>query len=304
MIMQFSVVIPTYNYGHCLPNALDSILKQEITDFEIVILDDGSIDNTATVVDKYVSTYPNKIHYFKQNNQGLGRARNQGVLRAKGDYVLFLDADDRLCEHALSAFHRALEDSNYPDTVVARHVTIKGNNKKRESRHNKLVSNGKQNFLSFLRRKLAIAHGAFIAKRSVFSKLQYAENMIGMEDTAFLALLLANHSAVAINDITVEIISHNDSLRHQFRKQTEQKQLEQKQRILHAIFDEHQISKDHHKYRNEYDAMLCLSFSRQSFLARDNKLGRKWYLQALKKNPLLIFKIAYLRKFIYSFFRE
>lgn len=89
-----SVLVPVYNTEKTLSKCLDSILEQTmIDDIEIVIVNDGSTDNSQNIIDKYVSQYKNIIEY-KQKNQGLGATRNKGIELASGEYIAFLDSDD------------------------------------------------------------------------------------------------------------------------------------------------------------------------------------------------------------------
>ncbi len=85
-----SVVIPAYNYAHFLPKAIDSVLEQTYRNYEIVVVDDGSTDNTAAVV----AAYGNRVRYIYKKNAGLPAARNTGIKAARFEFVGFLDADD------------------------------------------------------------------------------------------------------------------------------------------------------------------------------------------------------------------
>lgn len=91
---KISVVIPTYNCARYLPEAIDGVLAQSYQDFEIVIVDDGSTDNTESKVGNYIKKYSSKIRYSYQKNKGLGSARNTGIREAKGEYIAFSDSDD------------------------------------------------------------------------------------------------------------------------------------------------------------------------------------------------------------------
>lgn len=88
---RFSVVIATYNRAHVIARALDSLLRQTIDDFEIVVVDDGSTDDTAAMVRQIGRQ---KVRLLRQSNQGLSRARNAGAAASVGEYVTFLDDDD------------------------------------------------------------------------------------------------------------------------------------------------------------------------------------------------------------------
>ncbi|TGE06317.1 glycosyltransferase [Hymenobacter fodinae] len=92
-----SIIITCYNYGHFLADAIESALNQTYKYKEIVVVDDGSTDNTREVV----ATYP-EVVYIYQHNQGLSAARNTGITRSRGRYLVFLDADDWLLSDALN----------------------------------------------------------------------------------------------------------------------------------------------------------------------------------------------------------
>lgn len=101
-----SVIIPAYNYAHYLPRTLDSILKQDYPNVEIVVIDDGSTDNTREVV----GAYGDKVRYVFQKNAGLSAARNTGIREAQCEYLGFIDADDEwrptLISRIMDAFLR------------------------------------------------------------------------------------------------------------------------------------------------------------------------------------------------------
>jgi glycosyltransferase involved in cell wall biosynthesis len=100
-----SVVIPCYDQAHFLGEAIESVLAQTYPHFEVVVVDDGSNDNTAAVVNRYPG-----IRYIRQQNQGLAAARNTGLRHSIGDRLVFLDADDRLMSHALEVGRSSLKD--------------------------------------------------------------------------------------------------------------------------------------------------------------------------------------------------
>ncbi|MEW6536019.1 MAG: glycosyltransferase [Candidatus Auribacterota bacterium] len=89
-----SVVIPTYNSGKYLLQTLQSVLNQTYKDFEILVVDDGSTDNTQQIIQSVIRQHPDKIRYMYQENSGVGAARNNGIRHARGQYIAFLDADD------------------------------------------------------------------------------------------------------------------------------------------------------------------------------------------------------------------
>lgn len=88
-----SVIVPTYNYGRYIGRTLSSVLAQTYKNFEVIVVDDGSVDNTKEVMQ---SLNDSRLRYFYQENQGACVARNRGIREAQGDYFLFEDADDIL----------------------------------------------------------------------------------------------------------------------------------------------------------------------------------------------------------------
>ena len=110
-----SVIIPCYNYGAYIKDAIDSIVSQSYENWEVLIVDDGSKDNTAAIVQEYVNQ-DSRIHYHRQANQGLSAARNTGLSLAKGEYVQLLDADDYLASSKLALHAKVLRE--HPEVAL------------------------------------------------------------------------------------------------------------------------------------------------------------------------------------------
>jgi hypothetical protein len=102
-----SVIIPTYNRAHFISEAIQSVISQDVQDceLEILVVDDGSTDNTAEIA----RSFGGQVQYIYQNNQGAGAARNRGILAASGEWVAFLDSDDRWLPYKLSLQFQALQ---------------------------------------------------------------------------------------------------------------------------------------------------------------------------------------------------
>lgn len=110
--MKVSIVIPTYNRSALIQETIESVLKQTYSDYEIIVVDDGSTDNTQEALKKFAG----KIQYIKQNNRGINNARNQGLRHAKGEYVALLDNDDLWFPWTLSLFVKVLDEN--PDVAA------------------------------------------------------------------------------------------------------------------------------------------------------------------------------------------
>jgi glycosyltransferase involved in cell wall biosynthesis len=103
---EVSVIIPTYNSALFLPAAVESLLAQSFRDFEVLVIDDGSTDDTAAVMGRYGPP----VRYLRQSNAGVAAARNRGIAESRGRYVAFLDADDTWFAHKLERQLAALRE--------------------------------------------------------------------------------------------------------------------------------------------------------------------------------------------------
>lgn len=122
----FSIIIPSFNRAQILDNAINSILLQSFTDYEIIIVDDGSKDNTKEIVNKYLQD--SRVRYYYQNNKGVCAARNLGATHAKGKYLLFLDSDDQMTTDALNLFYLSVDENN-PDVLYGDMISLNSNTK-------------------------------------------------------------------------------------------------------------------------------------------------------------------------------
>ena len=111
-----TVVIPVYNVEKYLEQCLDSVINQTYKDIEIICINDGSTDNSITILEKYALS-DNRIKIISQTNQGISAARNAGIKMATGKYITFLDSDDFLSRDAIEKMVTAIEN-NYVDFVV------------------------------------------------------------------------------------------------------------------------------------------------------------------------------------------
>ena len=105
--MKISIVIPLYNKAPYVRRALDSIAAQTFTDFELIVIDDGSTDDGAAIVEKYLDR---RFRLIRQANAGPGAARNVGIAQARGEFIAFLDADDEWLPNYLAEGLRLFEE--------------------------------------------------------------------------------------------------------------------------------------------------------------------------------------------------
>jgi glycosyltransferase involved in cell wall biosynthesis len=107
--MEFSICIATYNRAHTIGRTLDSLVHQSYEDFEVLVIDDGSTDNTEEVVDLFKERL--KINYLKKKNGGKHTALNIGFQKAQGEFLVILDSDDTLVPDALKNMKKKWDDN-------------------------------------------------------------------------------------------------------------------------------------------------------------------------------------------------
>lgn len=114
----FSIIIPVFNAAETLEEAVESALEQSFSDWEIIVVNDGSEDGSAKILSRLIEDNPNlSIHMLDQQNKGLGAARNAAIAVAGGDYCAFLDADDIWRPEKLESCHEFLKDSAECDVL-------------------------------------------------------------------------------------------------------------------------------------------------------------------------------------------
>jgi glycosyltransferase involved in cell wall biosynthesis len=203
--MLVSVIVPTYNRAHMIAGSLHSILDQTYKNIEIIVVDDGSTDNTEEVVKQIAAGAAQPILYVKKPNGGCASARNRGVRHAKGDGIAFLDSDDRFLPHAIESLVTTLLASD-ADFVYSPSVEVDINGKEVTSipaaagRPDKLA---REHFFTLGARACCILY-----RKYIFEKFQLDETAKYNEDSDFLQRVAINFSAAYSPTPTARVIQH------------------------------------------------------------------------------------------------
>src|SRR5687768_8969930 len=115
-----SVIIPCYNAAPFIAETLISIFEQKDVFLEVIVIDDGSTDTSASIIKEF----GDKVQYHYQTNSGVSSARNKGLVLAKGDYVIFFDADDKMSEGFLFARKKVLDENESVGFVCGPVITF------------------------------------------------------------------------------------------------------------------------------------------------------------------------------------
>lgn len=139
-----SVVIPLYNKKNYIGRTIRSVLMQTIEDFEIIIIDDGSLDGSGDVAKTFLDS---RIRLFRQENQGVSAARNNGVRNARADFIAFLDADDEWLPDHLKTLLRLRNEYSFAGAFTTAYTILEPNGKMRSARYRAIPANPREGLI-------------------------------------------------------------------------------------------------------------------------------------------------------------
>lgn len=198
-----SVIIPTYNRAKTIKKSLLSVLNQTVRDIEVIVVDDGSTDNTK----KIISLLGDKrVHYIYQENKGACAARNNGLMHANGEYVAFHDSDDEWKLNKLEKQLKIIEENDV-DVVICKMNQYKGN--KIEYLTPKRIKEG---VLFPVVDLFGIGTQTIFGKRKVLQSNLFDEKLPRYQDLEYLYSLSKNYTIYCINEGLVDYYIGEDSI--------------------------------------------------------------------------------------------
>lgn len=209
----FSVIIPTYNRASRLKATVESVINQTFEDWELIIIDDCSTDNTFDVLKPFLNKYP-QIRYFK-NLQNIERSlsRNKGISYAKGRYVSFLDSDDHFLPNHLAACQKEIQSKgepvgmfftgyiwNFPDRIQKVKLPA--------------VDNG--NEVEWMI-KNQVAPSATIIHKDIFDEFIFNSQLVINEDVELFSRICSKYPLFKINEYTINFFIHDGSTKNVYK---------------------------------------------------------------------------------------
>ncbi len=189
--MYLSIIIPVYNIEYYLPTCIHSILNQDFKDYELLLINDGSTDNSGKICDTYAAE-DGRIKVFHQQNAGVSAARNLGLDRARGEWVCFIDGDDQIEDGSLYKIMQKAKQGN-PEIIFAKSYHFEEQNKLREkypfdSTFLERKYGGYELITTKFYRRGSVCGGIF--KRSFFERkqLRFPAGLKNGEDSIFISL--------------------------------------------------------------------------------------------------------------------
>ncbi len=209
----FSVLIPTYNRANLLPRAIQSVLHQTYTNFEILVVDDASTDNTSTIVKQFKDE---RITYTCRDvNQGNAAAKNSGISQARGQYIAFLDDDDEYLPNFLSSMQAALSIASHDVGFLWCGVqniidTPTGEIPTDIDLWQPQYKSREHAYLSFLHWRSISAHNGLTIRKSCFNTVgMFDESLRKAVDTDLLIRLVRHYDFTVVPDVLVKHHSHS-----------------------------------------------------------------------------------------------
>jgi glycosyltransferase involved in cell wall biosynthesis len=201
----FSVIVPTYNRAKHLERSLRTVLAQTFREFEVIVVDDGSTDNTRTIIEG-ISSADHRVKYFYKENEERSIARNFGISKVEGRYVAFLDSDDTLYPNHLEVAHDLLTRNNFPEVghlgyeaVDASGKVLMKNNNFDESFKQKLIHDN-------------ILHGnAIFIRRDIATEVNFIPSRFAiLSEDWYLWLRLASRYKFHFDNTVTSAVVHHD----------------------------------------------------------------------------------------------
>lgn len=294
-----SIVIPAYNYAETLPRAVNSVLKQLTERHELIVVDDGSTDNTQEVLTELqkINTDFRVVH---KENGGSASARNLGIKEASADYLIFLDADDELDERALSCIEQHIQENPLSRMIIGGYTSVWPDEVKRKvtlpaALPDDPVARVQAHLID---KTISLASGALVMHRCVFDKGLYPENFRNSEDLPIFAQALGNFDCSIIKQSIALIHKHDDSLRHNVKYHQEVGLA-----LVDEIFNSNRLPDKFNVLKNRFIAQRALSLFRGYYSAGLYQDAKEMYKVALKVDYKSIFKWSYTKKAIKLIFK-
>ena len=199
----FSIVLPTYNRAHILPETIKSVLKQSYSNWELLIVDDGSTDNTESLIKNINDP---RIIYIYQENSERSAARNNGIKNANGQYVCFLDSDDMFLENHLHVLYKEINSRNFPVELMFTDCWFLREEGKEVANYPDLVGEPMEYFLinSIIPARVCIHN-------DILKEFQFREDIVIVEDTVLWVSVANKYPVTHLKESTILYRLHDDN---------------------------------------------------------------------------------------------
>lgn len=207
---EISIIVPVYNVEQYLSKCLDSVLCQTFEDFELLLINDGSTDNSSEICERYAKQ-DDRIHYMTQKNQGLGRTRNVGINAAAGSYIMFVDSDDYIAENMLEILYQNILFSSADIAVCGLYNVYKTRCMPQCDQIEQFTCDNVQAFkLLLIGEKIPGSSCNKLFKKELLERVRYPEGIL-YEDVAFHTSLMQAVKTVHVDTTPLYYYVHREN---------------------------------------------------------------------------------------------
>lgn len=279
----FSIIVPVYNRMEPLRICLESLLKQNFTSYEIVVVDDGSTMDIESIINDLDNDI---IRYYKKENGERGAARNYGAEKARGMYLNFFDSDDYALPNHLSVAYTVASHDEPKVFNLAYAWTD-------ENLHaGKVVDDLKSPLLRVLREQNILSCNSVFVHKSAFQLQKFNEDraLAGSEDWEYWLRLAARHEWKVCNEVTSYVIDHEE---RSVRTMDIDKIIERKIKMIEYAFADPEVNKTLKGYKRKMKANAWLYVALHAALKKDKSRAKKYLLKATKASLHVIGRRMY-----------
>jgi glycosyltransferase involved in cell wall biosynthesis len=287
-----SIIIPTYNYGRFLAKALESCFEQTYKALEIIVIDDGSTDNTREILEGYGT----RVSYVRQENSGVSVARNKGLEIATGEFITFLDADDYMPEDAIQTRVNALLKNRETGTVATESYSKKGEAITYHPTFGEDRVSDKF-YEDLLLGRFPLTTSAIMIRSRIAKQFKFPLGISNGEDVVYFAKIFFAAPVCYLKKPTDVSVWHGDSLRHNIDELKRQGI-----RLVEVIFDDPFYNGALEYLRKDFTVIRYLDLFRKLAMYGEKKMARAYYREAFRLKPSIIFRTNYLIRFVKAHF--
>lgn len=283
-----SIIIPVYNSEKYISKCLDSLVNQTYKDIEIIIVNDGSTDDSEKIIKEYINNYPNLIKYYKKKNGGLSSARNFGLRKVTGDYISFVDSDDYVDINLFSTLKDYMKENI--DLIKYKLIKVDENYKEIEKINGPIFEEltGEEAFNLLYSNDILLEPSCLYIYRTKFfleNKFKFAEGLYHEDFGLTPLVILKSESISSIDFYGYYYLQSNNSIT---RNDDYKKALKSSNDLL-KHYDNMiiKISKYNISANAKDNVKIYYTNAILSAINKLNKIDQKKYIEEIKKRKLI-----------------
>lgn len=296
-----SIIIPAHNYADKLPRAISSVVEQLNEKHELIVINDGSTDNTQQVLQALQALSKKPFKIIEKENGGLASVRNRGIQEASSDYLIFLDADDELDTDALEYIEEHISHNPTSKMIIGGYTSISPEGERlRVSLPRKLPKSSKKRVEAYLIDKtISLANGATVMHKTLFERGVYPEHFRNAEDIPVFAQALANYKCTVLSESLALIHKHETSLRNNVDYDRAVGMA-----LVDEVFSTKRLPDCFKSLKRKFKVQRALSLFRAFYMAGLNKEALDMYCLAVNSDWRAVFNYSYTTKYLRLLFRR